>query len=79
MTLKKALEQAINAGYLYVTDRGTNADGELWCIDEFIAGLNPDADDAYDPHTYALEGDTITEYDHDGQTTGWYLQCSEEC
>lgn len=62
MTLKQALEQAINAGYLYVTDRGTNADGELWCIDEFITSLNPDADDAYDPHTYELEHDVITEY-----------------
>lgn len=73
MTLKQALEQALRAGYLYVTDQGTNADGELWCIDECDTRWDLDADS---PHTYALEADVITEYNHDGQTTGWYLQCS---
>ena len=74
-TLKQALRDAETAGYLYVTDQGTNADGELWCISECDTRWDLDADS---PKSYELEGSSITEYDHNGNPTGWYLECSDD-
>lgn len=77
-TLKKALEAATAAGYLYVTDRGTNADNELWCIDLCGEHWDLDVDDDENGNTYGYFAGKITEYDKDDIPTGWYLECGND-